>query len=101
MKYNDIIIYLKHSCATKQRFNLHKLIIFPENTKLFYSEIPLPYPNSSYLLEPSNPMANTEMRIEGYITTLTRPLGYSSLSSHQIGHMTTLFTSLFLLQVKE
>ena len=28
----------------------------------FYSEIPLPFPNSSYLLEPSNPMANAEMR---------------------------------------
>ena len=33
------------------------------NVKLiFYSEIPLPFPNSSYLLEPSNPMANAEMR---------------------------------------
>ena len=29
---------------------------------VFYSEIPLPFPNSSYLLEPSNPMANAEMR---------------------------------------
>ena len=28
-------------------------------------------------------------------------LGYSSPSSRQLGHMTTLFTSLFLLQVKE
>ena len=30
---------------------------------LFYSEIPLPFPNSSYLLEPSNPMAIAEMQI--------------------------------------
>ena len=65
----------------------------------FYSEIPLPFPNSSYLLEPSNPMANAEMRFQGYITTLTRSLGYSSPSSHQLGHMTTLFTSLFLLAI--
>ena len=28
----------------------------------FYSEIPLPFPNSSYLLEPSTPMANAETR---------------------------------------
>ena len=26
-----------------------------------FSKIPLPFPNSSYLLEPSRPMANAEM----------------------------------------
>ena len=54
---------------------------------------------SSYLLEPPNPMANREMRFYGYIATLTKPLGYSSPSSCQLGHMTTLFTSLFLLAI--
>ena len=38
--------------------------IFAKNGKIqFYSEIPLPFPNSSYLLEPSTPMANAEMQI--------------------------------------
>ena len=32
-------------------------------------------------------------------TTLIKPLGYSSPSSRQLGHMTTLFTSLFLLAI--
>ena len=44
-------------------------------------------------------MANTEMRFQGLLTTLTKPLGYSSPSSRQRGHMTTLFTSLFLLAI--
>ena len=34
----------------------------PDKSEQFYSEIPLPFPNSSYLLEPSNPMGNAEMR---------------------------------------
>ena len=38
--------------------------IFAKNGKTqFYSEIPLPFPNSSYLLEPSNPVDNPEMRL--------------------------------------
>ena len=39
----------------------YKNLIYLLNLQ-FYSEIPLPFPNSSYLLEPSNPMANAEMR---------------------------------------
>ena len=46
-------------------------------------------------------MANTEMRFLRLYNNLNKPLGYSSPSSRQLGHMTTLFTSLFLLQVKE
>ena len=41
-------------------------------------------------------MANAVMPFQGYLTTLTKPLGYCSPpSSRQLGHMTTLFTSLF------
>ena len=44
-------------------------------------------------------MANAEMRFLRLYTTLIKPLGYSSPSSRQLGHMTTLFTSLFLLAI--
>ena len=44
-------------------------------------------------------MVNTEMRIYGIITKLTRPLSNCSPSSRQLGHMTTLFTSLFLFAI--
>ena len=41
----------------------------------FYSEIPLPFPNSSYLLEPSNPMANAEMRFLRLYNNLNQAIG--------------------------
>ena len=41
----------------------------------FYSEIPLPFPNSSYLLEPSNPMANAEMRFLRLYNNLNKAIG--------------------------
>ena len=47
-------------CAYLKTFEDKTSDILIEYT--FYSEIPLPFPNSSYLLEPSNPMANAEMR---------------------------------------
>ena len=39
----------------------YKIGKFNSNLNFYYKY--LPFPNSSYLLEPSNPMANTEMRI--------------------------------------
>ena len=42
---------------------------------MFYSEIPLPFPNSSYLLEPSNPMANAEMRFLRLYNNLNQAIG--------------------------
>ena len=42
----------------------------------FYNEIPLPFPNSSYLLEPFN--------------------SYSSPSSCQLGHMTIVYFIIFV-----
>ena len=42
---------------------------------IFYSEIPLPFPNSSYLLEPSNPMANAEMRFLRLYNNLNKAIG--------------------------
>ena len=41
----------------------------------FYSKIPLPFPNSSYLLEPSNPMANAEMRFLRLYNNLNQAIG--------------------------
>ena len=50
--------------------------IFAKNGKTqFYSEIPLPFPNSSYLLEPSNPMANAEMRFLRLYNNLNKAIG--------------------------
>ena len=43
--------------------------------KLFYSEIPLQFPNSSYLLEPSNPVANAEMRFLKLYNNLNQAIG--------------------------
>ena len=43
-------------------FSIFQGHVFHIRKQYFYSEIPLPFPNSSYLLEPSNPMANVEMR---------------------------------------
>ena len=57
---------------------------FERDTEPFYGKIPLPFPNSSHLLEPSNLMANVKMPIEGYIIALTRPLRYSILSFNNL-----------------
>ena len=46
-----------------------------EEKAIFYSEIPLPFPNSSYLLEPSNPMANAEMRFLRLYNNLNQAIG--------------------------
>ena len=43
--------------------------------RAFYSEIPLPFPNSSYLLEPSNPMANAEIRFLRLCNNLNQAIG--------------------------
>ena len=47
----------------------------PAIIETFYSEIPLPFPNSSYLLEPSNPMANAEMRFLRLYNNLNQAIG--------------------------
>ena len=41
----------------------------------FYSKIPLPFPNSSYLLDPSNPMAKAEMRFLRLYNNLNQAIG--------------------------
>ena len=52
----------------------YKNLIYLLNLQ-FYSEIPLPFPNSSYLLEPSNPMANAEMRFLRLYNNLNQAIG--------------------------
>ena len=57
------------------RLSAIKIQLELELIHLFYSEIPLPFPNSSYLLEPSSPMANAEMRFLRLCNNLNQAIG--------------------------
>ena len=57
------------------KFGMWVYIWAMPRTLLFYSEISLPFPNSSYLLEPSNPMANAEMQFLRLYNNLNQAIG--------------------------